>query len=51
MDKIMKETKNLEGEINYYLLKSQTNQQILKLLDKDWKSYFKSLKACEQIIE
>jgi len=32
LDKLMKVTKNLEGQINYYLLKSQTNQQILKRL-------------------
>jgi len=44
LDKIMKETKTLEGLINYRLLKSHTSQQILKLLDKDWTSYFKSLK-------
>ncbi len=29
---------------NYRLLKSQTSQQILRVLDKNWKSYFKSLK-------
>lgn len=44
MDKIMKETKNLEGDCNYNLLPVQTSQQILKLLDKNWKSYFKSIK-------
>lgn len=44
LNKIMREVKNTEGDINYFLLKSQTNQQILKLLDKNWASFFKSLK-------
>jgi putative transposase len=44
LDKIMKNTPDLEGEINYYKLKGQTNQQILMLLEKNWKSYFKSIK-------
>jgi len=44
MDKIMKVTPNLDGEINYYNLKAQTAQQILRLLEKNWKSYFKSIK-------
>jgi putative transposase len=44
LDKIMKTTKNLEGEINNYKLKSQTNQQILMLLNKNWISYFHSIK-------
>jgi IS605 OrfB family transposase len=44
LDKIMKETKNLEGQINYKLLKIQTSQQILKQLDKNWSSFFKSIK-------
>ena len=44
MDKIMKVATNLEGEINYKLLKAQTSQQTLKNLDKDFKSYFKSIK-------
>jgi putative transposase len=29
---------------NYKLLKAQTSQQILKLLDKNWKSFFKAIK-------
>lgn len=41
---IIQNTKNLEGEINYRLLKSQCSQQILMLLDKNWKSFFKSIK-------
>ena len=44
LDKIMKVTKNLEGEINYKLLKAQTSQQVLAQLDHNWSSYFKSLK-------
>ncbi|MHA1766139.1 MAG: hypothetical protein ACTSVK_07740, partial [Promethearchaeota archaeon] len=44
LDVLMKQTMNLEGEINYYKLKSQTNQQILRLLDKNWSSYFRSIK-------
>jgi len=40
MDKIMKETVNLEGEINYRLLKAQTAQQTLKRLDRSYKSFF-----------
>ena len=46
LDKIMKITKNLDNEINYRLLSNcQTSQQILRLLDKNWFSYFKSLKS------
>ena len=44
LDKIMKTKPNLEGEINYYRLKSKTSQQILKLLESNWKSYFNTLK-------
>lgn len=44
LEKIMKVTKNLEGTINYCLLKAQTSQQILRQLDKNWSSYFKALK-------
>jgi IS605 OrfB family transposase len=44
IDKIMKATYNLENEINYKLLPAQTSQQILKLLDKNYKSFFKSIK-------
>lgn len=44
LDKLMKETTNLEGEINYRLLKAQVSQQCLKIIDKDIKSYIKSIK-------
>ena len=35
----------LELEDNYKALPAQTSQQILKLLDKSWKSFFKAIKA------
>lgn len=44
LDKLLKTTYNLEGEINYRLLKAQVAQQILKNLDKNYKSFFKSIK-------
>ena len=44
MDKLIKGTTNLEGECNYKLLKSQCSQQILRVLDKNMKSYCKSIK-------
>jgi putative transposase len=44
LDKIMKNKINLEGNINYRLLKTQVSQQILMSLDKNLKSYFKSIK-------
>ena len=48
LDKIMKQTTNLKNEINYKLLPAQTSQQILKLLDKNHKSFFKSIKDYEK---
>ena len=44
MDKKMKQIPNLEGNINYRLLKAKVNQQILRKLDKNWKSFFRALK-------
>lgn len=44
MDKLMKNTPNLDGEINYRLLKAQVSQQILKVLDKNIKAYCKAIK-------
>lgn len=44
-DKLMKNKTNLEGQINYKLLKAQSAQQTLKLLDKDIKSFYKSIRA------
>lgn len=39
----MKNTKNLDGDINYKLLKAQCSQQILRILDKNIKGYYKSV--------
>lgn len=44
LDKLMKETTNLDGECNYRLLKAQVAQQTLKIVDKSVKSYLKSVK-------
>lgn len=44
LDKIMKSILNLDGNINYKLLKAQVSQQILKLLDNNIKAYCKSIK-------
>lgn len=44
MDKLMKQTLNLDGECNYKLLKAQCSQQILKVFDKNMKAYCKSVK-------
>ena len=44
LNTILQETMNLEGEINYRLLKAQVSQQCLKTLDKNIKSYVKSIK-------
>lgn len=40
---IMKNTKNLDGNINYKLLKAQCSQQVLRILDKNIKGYYKSV--------
>jgi putative transposase len=37
----MKQVENLEGEINYKLLKAKVAQQTLRRLDKNFKSFFK----------
>ena len=44
MDKLMKQTLNLDGLCNYKLLNSQCSQQILRVLDKRIKAYCKSIK-------
>lgn len=44
LDKIMKITPNLEGDINYRLLKSHTSQQCLKILCNNITSYVKNIK-------
>ena len=46
MEKIIKNTPNIDGEYNYKLLiKAQVAQQCLKSLDKNIKSYIKSIKS------
>lgn len=44
LDKLMKITPNLENKCNYKSLKAQCSQQILKLLEKDIKSYINGIK-------
>jgi putative transposase len=44
LNTILQTTTNLEGQINYRLLKAQVAQQCLKTLDKNIKSYIKSIK-------
>lgn len=44
LNKILQNTYNLEGQINYRLLKAQVSQQCLKVLDKNISSYIKSIK-------
>ena len=44
LDKIMQNLTNEDNEITYKILPSQTSQQILRSLDKNWKSFFKSIK-------
>ena len=44
LNKILPSAVNLEGTINYKLLKAQVSQQCLKVLDKNVKSYIKSIK-------
>ncbi len=43
LDAIMKNTKNLDGDINYRLMKAQCSQQVLRILDKNIKGYYKSV--------
>ncbi len=45
LDKVLKTTENLNHEINYRKLKAQVAQQVLRILDKNWTSFFNSLKA------
>jgi putative transposase len=42
LDKAMKQVRNLEGEINYKMLKAKVSQQILRKLDANFKSFFRS---------
>jgi len=41
MDKVMKQVTNLEGEVNYKLLKAKVAQQTLRRLDKNFRSFFR----------
>lgn len=44
LDKILKTTKNLEGDINYYKNKSQVSQQVIKKLSNNITAYIRSIK-------
>ena len=44
LNKIMRTKKNLEGECNYRLLKTQCAQQILLVIHRTMKSYFRCIK-------
>jgi len=48
LDKAMKITTNLEGEINYKLLKAQVAQQCLRGLSANTSSYFNAIKEWKQ---
>lgn len=49
LDTIMKNTKNLDGNINYKLLKAQCSQQVLRIIDKNIKSYYKTVQDYKNI--
>lgn len=51
LDDIMKNTRNLDGDINYKLLKAQCSQQVLRILDKNIKSYYKSVQDYKKNIQ
>lgn len=44
LDEILKTKVNLDGDINYRLLKAQVAQQNLKQVEENYKGYFKALK-------
>jgi putative transposase len=48
MDKAMKQVSNLEGQVNYRLLKSKVAQQTLRRVDKNFKSFFNALRDFEK---
>lgn len=50
LDSIMKNTKNLDGDINYKLLKAQCSQQILRVLDKTSKDITNQCKIIRSIL-
>jgi len=43
MDKAMKQVHNLEGSINYQLLKAKVAQQTLRRVDQNFKSFFRAI--------
>lgn len=45
LDKLMKEKTNMDGQVNYKMLKAQCSQQTLKLLEKDIKSFYRAIQA------
>lgn len=49
LDTIMKNTKNLDGNINYKLLKAQCSQQVLRIIDKNIKVITKRSKITKNI--
>jgi len=49
LDRMMKETVNLEGEVNYRMLKAGVSQQILKRLDRNFRSFFALKKQCPEM--
>ncbi len=48
MDKAMKQVENLEGKVNYRLLKSAVSQATLRRLDKNFKSFFRGFQDFKQ---
>ena len=44
LNEILQNTYNLEGTINYRLLKAQVSQQTLKLVANAMKAYFRAIK-------
>jgi len=51
MDKAMKQVTNLEGNVNYRLLKSAVAQQTLRRLDKNFKSFFMCHQEFKKLVE
>ena len=45
LDKLMKEKMNMDGQVNYKLLKAQCSQQTLKVLEKDIKSFYRAIQT------
>ncbi len=50
LDRIMKNVTNLEGTVNYRLVKSHVAQQTLRVLDKAMKGYVKAHNIIEVIV-